>query len=477
MNQFLSYKWCLGWLTGLTVLVACGSQKAPSYSGEGQIIGSGETKALVHPEWSKNATIYEVNIRQHTPEGTFNAFSKDIPRLKGMGVDILWLMPIHPIGIINRKTAETSMGSHYSVRDYMAVNPDYGSMDDFKNLVRTAHSNGMRVIIDWVANHSAFDNVWTETHLEYYLLDTAGKIQPPLGTDWTDVAQLNFESKPLWPAMINALKFWVQECDIDGYRCDVAMKVPTPFWNDARAALDSIKPVFMLAEAEQKDQHEKAFDMSYAWEFMHICNELAQGKKPLTELDAYIARQDSAFPRSAYRMYFTTNHDENSWNGTGYERHGNARQVFDVLAFTLAGMPLMYSGQEGGEQYPDGKAHRLRFFEKDTVNWNNYKYQDFYSRLMHLHREHAAMWNGEFGGDFKKIRTSSDDVLYCYRRTNGADEVLVLLNFSGKPQSVDFLEDMPEQLFKSIFNSETLTLYTKGSKELPAYGYQVFVRG
>jgi cyclomaltodextrinase len=476
MNPLFSIKHFALIVIGACAMAACGSQKAPDHIGDGQIIGSGETRALVHPEWSKNATIYEVNIRQHTPEGTFSAFTRDIPRLKSMGVDILWLMPIHPIGVINRKTSEASKGSHYSVRDYKAVNPEYGSMDEFKALVRTAHDNGMRVILDWVANHSAFDNVWTQTNPEFYLLDTAGKIQPPLGTDWTDVAQLNYDNQPLRLSMIDAMKFWVKECDIDGYRCDVAMKVPTPFWNDVRASLDSIKPVFMLAEAEQKDQHEKAFDMSYAWEFMHICNDLAKGKKGLTELDDYRARQDSAFPRSAYRMYFTTNHDENSWNGTGFERLGNARQVFDVLSFTFAGMPLMYSGQEGGEQYPDGRAHRLSFFEKDTVRWNDYKYQDFYSKLLHLHRDHPALWNGEFGGDFKKIKTSSDDVLYCYRRTNGTDEVLVLLNFSGKPQSVDFLEDMPEQTFRSIFNSETLTLYTKGSKELPAYGYQVFVR-
>ena len=445
----------------------------PDHTDSAQIVGHSDTRVLQHPDWSKNATIYEVNIRQHTPEGTFAAFEKDIPRLKGMGVSILWLMPIHPIGEINRKGG---LGSHYSVKDYVAVNPEYGSMDEFKHLVRTAHENGMRIIIDWVANHSAFDNEWTKTHPEYYLLDTAGMVQPPLGTDWTDVAQLNYDSKPLWRGMIDALRFWVKDCDIDGYRCDVAEKVPTAFWNEARASLDSIKPVFMLAEAEKKDLHLKAFDMSYAWEFMHISNEIAKGQKKLSDLDAYMAKQDTAFPRSAYRMYFTTNHDENSWNGTGNERLGNARQVMDVLALTIAGMPLIYTGQEGGEQYPDGKAHRLRFFEKDTVNWNSYKYQDFYSKLFHLHQDNHAMWNGEYGGEFKKIKTSSDDVLYCYSRMKDKNEVVVLLNFSDKPQSVDFIQDMPEGDYTSIFNTQLLTLYTKGNQELPAYGYQVFVK-
>ena len=454
------------------VLYACGEGKH-DHTANAQVKGHTETRVLQHPDWSKNATIYEVNIRQHTPEGTFAAFEKDIPRLKSMGVDILWLMPIHPIGVINRKGG---LGSHYSVKDYKAVNPEYGTMDDFKRLVKTAHDNGMKVIIDWVANHSAFDNNWTKDHLDYYLLDTAGKVQPPLGTDWTDVAQLNYENKALWYGMTDALKFWVRDCDIDGYRCDVAEKVPTTYWNEARAALDSIKPVFMLAEAEKKEHHLKAFDMSYTWEFMHITNEFAKGKKSLTDIDNYMAKQDTAFPRSAYRMYFTTNHDENSWNGTGYERLGNARQVMDVLAFTIGGMPLLYSGQEGGEQYPDGKAHRLSFFEKDTVRWNDYKFQDFYSKLLHLHHDNPAMWNGEFGGDFKRIKTSSDDVLYCFSRTKDQNQVIVLLNFSDKPRSVDFISELPQGEFMSIFNSQSLTLFDKGNQELPAYGYQVFVK-
>jgi len=460
-------------LMAALVFAACTGTKAPDHTSVGEIIGHAETKVLQHPDWSKNATIYEVNIRQHTPDGTFAAFEKDLPRLKSMGVDILWLMPVTPIGIINRKGG---MGSHYSVRDYVAVNPDYGSMDDFKRMVNTAHQNGMKVILDWVANHSAFDNVWTTQHRDYYLLDSLGNLMPPIGTDWTDVAQLNYENKALWTGMIDAMKFWVKDCDVDGFRCDVAMKVPTLFWNAARASLDSLKPVFMLAEAEQRDHHQAAFDMSYTWEFLHLCNELAQGKKKLDDLDTYLAKQDTAFPRSAYRMYFTTNHDENSWNGTGYERLGNARQVFDVLALTIAGMPLLYSGQEGGEQYPNGKAHRLKFFEKDTVNWNGYRLQDFYSRLLNLHRNNPAMWNGEYGGEFKRYKTSSNNVLYCFSRTKENNSVIVLLNFSDKPQGVDFVEDLPAGEYKSIFNNQTLTLFTKGNEQLPAYGYQIFVK-
>lgn len=454
-------------------LFSCANPPA-DHNSVAEIKGSGETKVLEHPEWSRNATIYEVNIRQHTPEGTFAAFEKDLSRLNQMGVKIIWLMPIHPIGVENRKG---NLGSYYSVKDYKGINPSYGSLDDFKRLVRTAHSLDMKVIIDWVANHSAFDNHWVAEHPEYYLLDTAGQVQPPLGTDWTDVAQLDYNRKAIWHAMIDAMKYWVKECDVDGFRCDVADKVPTPFWEEARASLDSIKPVFMLAEAELPELHLKAFDMTYAWEFMHLANDLAQGKRVLSDIDSYLAKQDTLFPRSAYRMYFTTNHDENSWQGTAFERHGNMRQLMEVLAYTIDGMPLIYSGQEGGEQSPDGIAHRYEFFTKDTIHFNDYKYQDFYSRLLFLHRNNPAMWNGEYSGEFKRLKTSNDDVLYCFSRKKDDNEVIVMLNFSDKPRGVDFVGKIPEGDYLSIFDTRSLTLYTKGNQELPAYGYQVLVKG
>ena len=442
-------------------------------TGEARVLDHQEIKALQHPSWSSNSTIYEVNIRQHTPEGTFAAFERDLPRLKSMGIDILWLMPVHPIGVANRKGG---LGSHYSVQDYKAVNPAYGSLDDFKRLVKSAHAQGMKVIIDWVANHSAFDNVWTTEHKDYYLLDGNGNLQPPLGTDWWDVAQLDYNNRNLWTAMIDAMAFWVRDCDIDGFRCDVAEKVPTEFWNESRAQLDAIKPVFMLAEAERVEHHAKAFDMSYAWEFMHICNGIAKGEKHLSDLDTYFEKQRNDFPQNAYRMYFTTNHDENSWNGTAKERLGEMRALFDVLSFTVAGMPLVYTSQEGGESYPNGAPHRLRFFEKDTANWNNYVNQDFYARLLKAHHEIPALWNGEHGATAKRIKTSSDELLYCFKRQKGNGGAVVLLNFSSQPQNVDFLEDFDDADYLSIFDNASLTLFTKGAKSLPGYGYQVFVK-
>lgn len=453
-------------------LASCGMSSSPDSTAVAENVGHSETKVLRHPEWSNNATIYEVNIRQHTPEGTFQAFEKDLDRLKSMGVDIIWVMPIHPIGKENRKG---ELGSYYSIVDYKAINPEFGKLEDFKKMVQSAHSKGMKIIIDWVANHTAWDAVWVKDHPEWYTKDSLGNFMPPV-PDWADVIDLNYDNQEMRAAMIDAMKYWVKECDIDGFRCDVAMFVPTDFWDSARLALDSIKPVFMLAEAEQKDHHLKAFDMSYSWEFMGLMNDIAAGKKSLNDIDTYLSKQDTAFPKSAFRMSFTTNHDENTWNGTASERLGKAYLVYDVLAMTLTGMPLVYSGQEGAESYADGTPHRLRFFDKDTVVWNNYKNQELYSKLFHAHKENKALWNGALGGRPERIKTSSDDLIYAFTRKVDNNQVVVLLNFSDKPQKIDFIDELPEGDFLSILNNETFSIYSRGDVKLPAYGYQVFVK-
>ncbi|MFM7770168.1 MAG: alpha-amylase family glycosyl hydrolase, partial [Bacteroidota bacterium] len=292
-----------------SVLFGCGVSKNQEFTSQANQVGYSETKVIRHPDWSKNATIYEVNVRQHSPQGNFAALEKDLPRIDSLGIDILWLMPIHPIGELNRKG---SLGSYYSVKNYTGVNPEYGTLQDFKKLVNTAHGLGMKVIIDWVGNHTAWDHPWMTQHPDWYTKDANGNVIPPVA-DWSDVADLNFDNKEMRKEMIRALEYWVKECDIDGYRCDVAMMVPTDFWDEARAALDAIKPVFMLAEAEQKDHHLKAFDMSYGWELLHIMNGVAKGEKNIDEIDAYMLRQAADYPKSAYKMCFTTNHDENTW--------------------------------------------------------------------------------------------------------------------------------------------------------------------
>src|SRR5437764_3244614 len=312
---------------------------------------AGSAAPIQHVEWSRNANIYEVNIRQATREGTFNAFANDLPRLRKMGVDILWLMPIQPIGQKNRKG---TLGSYYAVRDYTAVNPEFGTLDDLKRLVKQAHGLGMHVIIDWVANHTAFDNRWTVEHKDWYLHDAKGEIFPVTYTDgghteyWTDVSGLDYSKPALWKGMTDAMLYWVKEADIDGFRCDVAGKVPTPFWNQARDALDRVKPVFMLAEADKPDLQEHAFDMSYGWDTLGIFKNIAKGKADARTLKTFLENPPKAFPPGAYRMRFTTNHDENSWQGSDKEMYGPAFKAMAVLAATLPGMPLIYDGRGSG---------------------------------------------------------------------------------------------------------------------------------
>lgn len=403
---------------------------------------------VTHPDWAKNTNIYEVNIRQYTPEGTFKAFQKELPRLKKMGVKMLWLMPINPIGEKNRKGP---LGSYYSVKDYKAVNPNYGSMQDFKDLVQAAHEQGMKVIIDWVANHTAWDNVWTKEHPDWYNHDKDGNFVPPV-KDWSDVIDLNYDNQQMRNAMINAMEYWIKEADIDGYRCDYAMGVPNDFWNRARKELDNIKPVFMLAESELPDQQKNAFDMTYAWQFHHLITDIHKGKKSLSDIDTYMAEEDTEFAPSDYRMYFTTNHDENSWQGSDTDMFGKNFQNFAVLAATIDGMPLVYSGQEAGLNY------QLEFFKKDTIQWDHYKYEDFYSTLLHLNTNNPALWNGKAGGDFQKVKTNPTKNIYAFKRIKGDHEVFVLLNFGDKKQQVSLTNWKGTESYTDAFTNKKMTV-------------------
>lgn len=388
---------------------------------------SSQTAEIAPPEWSVNATIYEVNVRQFSPEGTFEAFSEDIPRLKDMGVDILWLMPIHPIGEENRKG---TLGSYYSIVDYTEVNPEFGTKEDLQNLVNKAHEHDMKVIIDWVANHTAWDAVWTETNPEFYETDEDGNFFPPI-EDWEDVIQLDVENRDMWDAMISAMEYWVREYGVDGFRADVAYMVPTEFWMEARERLDAIKPVFMLAEAEEPELH-RAFDMSYAWNYASTIRDIGAGEAGLDALDNVLSENFARFDKSDYRMFFTTNHDENSWTGSDPDMYGDNFENFAVLSATVWGMPLVYNGQESGLD------KQLEFFEKDEIEWNNYEYEEFYTTLLHLNRNNRALFNGEAGGDYLKMTTDSDDAIFAYKRITAEDEVFVILNFSDSEQSFVF---------------------------------------
>jgi glycosidase len=328
----------------------------------------------------------------------------------------------------------------------------------------------MKVIIDWVANHSAFDNVWAENHKEWYNLDSLGGLQPPMGTDWWDVADLNFDNPEMRAGMIDAMAFWLREANIDGFRCDVASEVPTDFWDAAADSLRAInKEIFMLAEAEYPELHQQAFNAGYGWEWLHIINGVAKGEKTLADIDTYMSKADTAFPEGAYKMYFTTNHDENSWNGTVFDRFGEGHLAFAAVTFTIDGMPLVYSGQEAGLNYA------LKFFEKDTVKWGDYAYMGFYTRLFQLKLANQALWNGDHGGDFKRLKTTDDEHVYAFVRTKGDNQVVTIANLSDTYTKLTF-ESLPEGDFKSLFDQERLDLIAKNGLELAPWGYHVLYK-
>ncbi len=424
------------------------------------------TSSVKHPEWSRNLSIYEVNLRQYTPEGTFKAFEHHLPRLKELGIGILWFMPIHPIGEQNRKG---TLGSYYSVRDYLAVNPEFGTMEDFKALVKRAHNLGMVVILDWVANHTAWDNPLAREHPEWYARDSTGQFVPPV-PDWHDVIDLNYDNLELREYMIRAMKFWVTEADVDGFRCDVAGMVPMEFWNKARAELEKIKPVFMLAEDESPAFHERAFDMSYGWELNRLMSDIVNGKKAAADLRAYFEKNAKNYPRDSYRMYFTSNHDENSWNGTEFERLKDAARSFAVLVSTIPGMPLIYSGQE------IGLNKRLRFFDKDTIEWHDSDFTRFYETLLSLKTSNEALWNGDAGGDMRIVPTSNDSCCFAFQRIKGDKQVFVLLNLLNADQSITLNNKLPTGDFKDIFSSEKISFSPNATLQMKPWEYRVFER-
>ena len=414
-----------------------------------------------HVAWSLNANIYEVNIRQYTPQGTFKAFQQHLARLQKMGVNILWLMPINPIGKKNRKG---SLGSYYAVQNYEAVNPNFGTLDDLKSLVKEAHQRGMHVILDWVANHTSWDNVWVKEHPDWYKKDKSGNFVSPY--DWTDVISLNYNNKDLRKTMINAMIYWVKNAGIDGFRCDVAGLVPVDFWNKARTTLDNIKPVFMLAEDEDSVALVKyAFDMNYTWKMLHLMNDIAKGKKKAADIWTYLKWNDETFSPDVYRMYFTSNHDENSWNGSALERLGDAFKVFTVFDYTIPGMPLTYNGQEAGND------KRLRFFEKDTINWDKLPYAPFYTKLNHLKKENPVLENGKAGGKLIPLSKGINDNIFAFYREKEGKQLVVILNLSDKPQEFTLNNEHIKGKYHNIFDNHDIDIHNNWIFKLPAWGY------
>jgi len=423
-----------------------------------------KAEGVNHPEWLKDATLYEVNIRQYTPEGTFNAFSEHLQAIRDLGVDIIWLMPVNPIGEVNRKG---SLGSYYSVRDYYTVNPEFGTMDDFKALVNKAHDHNIKVIIDWVPNHSSWDNSLTVEHPEYYLKDSAGNFKSPF--DWTDVIQFDYEQEGLRQYMIDALKYWLVETDIDGFRFDVAHMIPVSFWNTVRPALYEVKEVFMLAESDQPVLNKEAFDATYDWKLHHIMNEIAQGKMNVKNIAQHFEYVDSTYPANSILMEFTSNHDENSWNGTEYERLGDAVKVFAVFSYTIPGMPLIYNGQEVCMK------KRLRFFERDTIDWTDCEMREFYTVLNNLKADNESLFAGSEGGEMKRVKGNGDSRVFAFTRETDRNKLFIILNFSDKPIDFEPNDEDNHGLHTDVFTGELVNLSYDDPISLNAWDYKVYL--
>lgn len=417
-------------------------------------------------DWANNTNIYEVNVRQYTPEGTFDAFGKELPRLKDMGVQIIWFMPITPISLKNRKG---TLGSYYACSDYTSINPEFGTLADFKKLVKKAHKLGFKVIIDWVANHTGWDHVWTTSNPDFFSQDEEGNFRPPF-PDWEDVIHLNYYNKELRKAMIEAMKFWVRECDLDGFRCDMAHLVPLDFWQNARTELDEMKPLFWLAETEEVSYHE-VFDATYAWDLLHMMEKYCKQETGMAGLDSVLYKYSEVFPSTALRVFFTSNHDENSHSGTEYERMGDAAKPFAVLCATSGGLPLIYSGQE-----LPMISKRLHFFDKDLIPWTGKnELHDFYKKLLSLRLHNPALRTGDKNVRTYRLETSDNAHVFAYLRKYDDREVIVMLNLSSNDHlRFDIVGSVVYGVYINVFSGISGDFTTTKTFELNKWEYLVF---
>lgn len=406
--------------------------------------------AKFSPEVEENGIIYEVNIRQYSPEGTFNAFTKDIPQLKELGVKIIWVMPIFPISQTKRKATggddskfasempkeeqHKYLGSYYAVSDFKKVNLEFGTIEDFRNLVKTAHDNGMYVILDWVPNHTGWDHVWIKEHPEFYTKNAKGEIIDPINPEtgkswgWSDVADLNYDNKELRKEMTSDMLHWIKNENIDGFRCDVAGNVPLDFWQQAIPQLRREKNIFMLAEAwEPELLKDGLFDMAYGWEAHHTMNRIAQGKNTVKEWDAYIKKVNKDYEADDILMNFVDNHDENSWNGTIKGRLGKGEEAMTALSYVMPGMPLIYSGNEYGLN------HSLKFFEKDSIPKTKGKDWELRAKLGKLKAENPALNGGKNKAKYSRIKTDDETNILAFIREKNGKKVVYIANFSNKP--------------------------------------------
>jgi len=422
---------------------------------------------LEHPEWSRDAVLYQINTRQFTSEGTFAAAEKHLPRLKALGVDILWLMPIQEIGVKHRKG---KLGSPYSIRDYYSVNPELGDFDSLKKFIGKAHELGMYVILDWVANHTAWDNPLVEQHPEWYSRNVKGEFHPPAWTDWSDVIDLDYSQPGLHDYMTEAMKYWVSEVGMDGFRCDVAGFVPLEFWNRVRAELDAVRPVFMLAEWDTRDLHARAFDATYAWSWNDAVHRIAMGKADVGALNVFHYRDENSWSRDAMRLLFVSNHDKNSWEGTQFEAFGDALENAIVLSFVSRGIPMIYNGQEAGN------PRRLDFFDRDPIDWREHSIGELYRRMIALKKRNSALWNGGWGAPMIQIFNSVPSRVFSFVRANEKDRIFAVFNFSAATQRVTFEDSLYHGEYQDFSTGERATLGEDFELKMKPWSYRLYVK-
>ena len=420
-----------------------------------------------HTEWTRDAVLYQINTRQFTPEGTFAAAEAQLPRLKDLGVDILWLMPVQPIGEKNRKG---SLGSPYSVKDYYGVNPEFGTLDDLKSFIQAAHALGMHVILDWVANHTAWDNPLVTEHPDWYDHDWKGDFHPTPWLDWSDIIDLDYDQPGLRKYMTDVMKYWVAEVGFDGFRCDVAGYVPLDFWENLRRELDAIKPVFMLAEWQSRDLHAHAFDATYAWDWYNTAHAVAKGDGDVGAFFGYYSSNESAWPKDGYRMTFVSNHDKNAWDGTQFEQFGDALEAMIVLSVAGEGMPLIYNGQEAGNE------KRLEFFEKDPIVWRPHPIGALYKKLFALKHETKALWNGAAGARMISVINSKPSKVLSFVRFGDKDGVFVVINFTPEPQTIRYSQSLHYGDYIDYLSGETVSFDENTTTTLGPWGYRVYVK-
>lgn len=424
---------------------------------------------MQHALWSYDAVIYEMNVRQLTEEGTFAAAMRHLQHLSDVGVDAIWLMPIYPIGKVERKG---SLGSYYSILDYCDINPEFGTMADFDAFVEEAHRLDMKVLLDWVANHTARDAKWLkEKPMSWYERDNNGVAK--VSWDWSDTAKLNYEEREVWKGQIEAMKFWVRKHKIDGFRCDMAMLVPTAFWQEVRKELQSVKKnIFLLAEAEGTEFFDEAFDACYGWELHHAMVDVAQGNSRVWELRSKIYNLLNNYPQSSMHLSFTSNHDENSWSGSEYSRFGDSLEAMTALSFVLPkSLPLIYTGQEYGYD------HSFAFFDKDAMpQMEENETTDLYRRMCDMKHIFTALRSADLGGSFVEINNNAPDCLLTFVRENQQGRVVYIANLSPYKVFSDFHTGIYAGDYTDVVTGESSHLYEHTWGDMEPWSYRLLVQ-